>query len=221
MICIKDYLLPIEELLVRNHQRIAKLVEILKHNSPEQTYQALKILATQIPLHLPPQIPDAIEAAVLVPIILHPTEPTLLLTKRTAHLKHHPSQISFPGGALHEEDKTLKDCALREVEEEIGLLQNQIEIIGSLGKWPSYSGYSVTPYIGLIKPPVNLTPCEHEVEEIFEVPLAIAFDLNNYQQIFKESPVPHHYYEMHFQNKRIWGFTAGLMVLIAYYCNYT
>ncbi len=198
-------------------QSISKLVKLLKENSPEQTYQALKDLATKIPLQLPPHTLDAVEAAVLVPIILNPNNPTILLTKRSAHLKHHPSQTSFPGGAMHDDDVNHKACALREVHEEIGLNQDQIEIIGCLGQWPSYSGYNVTPFIGLIHPPINLKPCEHEVEDIFEIPLEVAFNINNYEQIFKETPIPHNYFEMHFKSKKIWGFTAGIMLLLAYY----
>lgn len=199
------------------HESVKQLITLLNSKTSLQTYQALKQLANEIPLHLPVQKENSIHASVLIPIIQHPGNPTVLLTERTSHLKHHPGQISFPGGRMDEKDENAKACVLREVHEEIGLEEHQIQIIGELGQWSSFTGYMVTPFLGLITPPVILTTCQHEVEEAFEVPLEIALDINNYEQIFKETPIPHHYFEMYYKNKRIWGFTAGVMVLLASY----
>lgn len=202
---------------MNTHESVKQLVTLLNSKTTLQTYLDLRRLASQLPLHIPTQKENSIHASVLIPIIQHTNNPTILLTERTSHLKHHPGQISFPGGRMDEKDENAKACALREVHEEIGLQEHQIEIIGELGQWPSFTGYIVTPFIGLITPPMTLTTCQHEVQEAFEIPLQIALNINNYEQIFKDTPVAHHYFEMHYQNKRIWGFTASLMVLLASY----
>jgi 8-oxo-dGTP pyrophosphatase MutT (NUDIX family) len=201
---------------VSQEPRVAKLVALLKSKTPYQTYQALKVLATEIPLHLPEHLPSATPAAVVIPIIQHPS-PTILLTMRTSHLRHHAGQTSFPGGSIDEQDRDAKSCALRELFEEVGISQDQVEIIGELGQWPSYSGYQVSPFIGLITPPFTLMPCSHEVQEVYEIPLEIALDIGHYSLVKKETPIPHHYFEMQYQNKKIWGFTASILVLLAKY----
>ena len=61
-------------------------------------------------------------AAVLVPIVVRPTGMTILLTQRTAHLRDHAGQVSFPGGRSEPEDATPVATALREAEEWTGRL---------------------------------------------------------------------------------------------------
>ncbi|OJV94970.1 MAG: hypothetical protein BGO43_04370 [Gammaproteobacteria bacterium 39-13] len=175
-------------------------------------------MAGELPLYLASPSPHAISAAVLIPII-YTHEPSILLTQRASHLRHHAGQISFPGGRIDQYDKDATACALRETEEEIGLTPEKINIIGNLGIWPSYSGYLITPVVGIIRPPFKVLPYEQEVEEVFEIPFSEAFELSNYQIINKSIPIPHHYYEMTYQNKRIWGFTAGILALLAAYLN--
>ena len=193
---------------------ISKLIETLQSQTPLQTYQALKLVATEIPLFLPPYQENLIPAAVLVPIVMHKKRPTLLLTVRTSHLHHHGGQISFPGGKCMA-NETSESCALRETQEEIGLAAKNIEVISSLGSWPSYSGFLITPIIGIIQPPLSHVACEHEVEEIFEIPLEMALNTTLYQRVDMNTPFPHHYFELYFEQKRIWGYTAGLMLLLA------
>ena len=62
-----------------------------------------------------------IPAAVLIPIVHRTAQLSILLTKRTSHLKHHAGQVSFPGGRVSDEDANRKITALRETQEEIGL----------------------------------------------------------------------------------------------------
>ena len=71
-------------------------------------------------------------ASVLIPIVLREEGMTVLFTQRTADLKDHAGQISFPGGRREDYDGSAIETALRETEEEIGLARQHIEVIGSL-----------------------------------------------------------------------------------------
>ena len=93
-------------------------------------------------------------AAVLVPLVLHP-EPTVLLTLRSADLKAHAGQVSFPGGRL-EEGETPIAAALREAEEEIGLHTGLPEIVGELPPLLTGTGFIITPVVALLRPPFSL-----------------------------------------------------------------
>lgn len=197
-----------------NHLKIDKLVDYLSQHSQDEISQMLQNVAATLPLQFAPRQATAISAAVLIPVINHQDNPSILLTQRTSHLRHHAGQISFPGGRIDAQDKDAMACALRETQEEIGLSQEEIQIIGNLGVWPSYSGYSVTPLVGLITPPFKITLSQEEVEEVFEIPLSQALDLSNYEKISRNTPIAHQYYQMMYQNRKIWGFTAGILVLL-------
>lgn len=195
------------------------LIDILEQHSPNDVFTLLRHLAKELEIQVDPLIDDPTPAAVLVPIIKH-HEPTVVLTERTSHLSHHPGQISFPGGRMDPNDTDLLSCVLRETQEEIGVSLEKIVMVSDLGLWPSYSGYVVKPFIGVITPPVEFTPCSHEVAEIFEVPLAFILNKNNYQRIEKTTPIPHHYYQIDYQGKIIWGLTASLLMLLAALVNH-
>ena len=76
---------------------------------------------------------------------------TVLLTQRAADLKHHPGQISFPGGRLEPGDADALAAALRETEEEIGLARGFVEVVGYLPDHLIISGYRVTPVVGFVQ----------------------------------------------------------------------
>lgn len=153
-------------------------------------------------------------ASVLIPIVLHPGEPTVLFTQRTADLKDHAGQISFPGGRREDYDSSAIDTALRETEEEIGLARNHVEVIGSLPDYFTGTGYRVTPVAGLIAPPFDTVADPREVAEIFEVPLAFLMDGLNHQRRSVDLPQPagrRSFYTMPYQRYFIWGATAGML----------
>ncbi len=155
-------------------------------------------------------------AGVLVPLVVHPDGITVLLTQRTDHLTHHPGQISFPGGRQDPGDQDSRDAALRETTEEIGLARDQIGIIGRLADYVTATGYHVTPWVGLLTPPLVLTPDPFEVAEIFEVPLEFIVNPANHErrsQPFKG--VTRHYYVLPFEQRFIWGATAAMLVGLA------
>jgi len=152
-------------------------------------------------------------AAVLVPIVLRQPEPTLLLTRRTDHLNHHPGQVSFPGGRVEEQDESPIETALRETEEEIRLNRAHVELLGCLPQYRTGTGFDVTPVVGLVTPPFELSLDAFEVAEAFEVPLSFLLDAANHQ---RHSALirgkRREYYAMPYGDYFIWGATAGMIV---------
>mgnify|MGYP000090021800 CR=1 FL=1 len=115
-------------------------------------------------------------AAVLVPLVQRPQGLQVLLTQRTAHLRDHAGQISFPGGRSEPEDATPRHTALREAQEEIGLPPDQVEVIGELPLYRTVTAFEVTPVVALLRPELQLRLDAFEVAEAFEVPLAFLMD---------------------------------------------
>lgn len=119
------------------------------------------------------QLPRApVHASVLVPLVIHSDETTVLLTRRAIHLSDHPGQISFPGGRAEPKDLTAIATALREAEEEIGLTPDFVQVLGTLPHYTTVTGYLVTPVVALVQPGFSLRVDASEVDEVFEVPLA-------------------------------------------------
>ncbi len=151
-------------------------------------------------------------AAVLLPIVLRPAGQTVLLTQRTAHLRDHAGQISFPGGRVETEDLSPVHTALRETEEEIGLLRQHVEVLGFLPEYRTATGYRVTPVVGLVAPPFELSPDAQEVAEVFEVPLGFLLDPANHQRhSLHYRGALRHYFAMPYGEYFIWGATAGMI----------
>jgi 8-oxo-dGTP pyrophosphatase MutT (NUDIX family) len=152
-------------------------------------------------------------AAVLVPIIARPEGLTVLFTRRTAQLKAHSGQISFPGGRAEPGDPSAQHTALREAEEEIGLPPARVELLGQLPEYHTRTGFRVTPVIGLIQPPLEVLPDAREVDEVFEVPLAFLLDPANHRRESREiGGRMASYYVIEHQGRIIWGATAGMLV---------
>ena len=152
-------------------------------------------------------------AAVLVPIVTHAAGLTVLFTQRTAHLKAHSGQVSFPGGRAEPGDASAEETALRETEEEIGLARGRIEVVASLPEYFTRTGFRVTPVVGLVEPPLELAPDPSEVESVFEVPLAFLLDPRNHKRqtrVYQGRTVG--FYEMPYADRYIWGATAGMIV---------
>ena len=152
-------------------------------------------------------------AAVLVPLVLRASGITVLLTQRTAHLRDHAGQISFPGGRREPEDTDDVVTALREAREEVGLDPAQVEILGLLPEYRTGTGFSVVPVVGLVTPPLNLQLDDFEVAEVFEIPFAFLLDPANHErhQIEIRGEL-REYWAMPWQGYYIWGATAGMLV---------
>ena len=152
-------------------------------------------------------------ASVLVPIVAHPGSLTVLFTLRTAQLRAHSGQVSFPGGRAEPSDPTPEFTALREAREEIGVAADRVEIVARLPDYRTRTGFRVTPVVGVLTPPLELLPDRREVEEVFEVPLAFLLDPRNHERQTREfqgGSVA--FYVIQFGSRRIWGATAGMLV---------
>jgi 8-oxo-dGTP pyrophosphatase MutT (NUDIX family) len=149
-------------------------------------------------------------AAVLVPIVSRDV-PTVLLTQRAAHLNEHSGQVSFPGGKI-EAGETPRDGALREAEEEIGLSRSAVEPLGYLDLYMTTLGYRIVPVIARVMPPFDLALNKSEVDEAFEVPLAFLMEPKNLQRHSREwQGLTRSYYAIPFEQRYIWGVTAGIL----------
>lgn len=152
-------------------------------------------------------------AAVLVPLVERPEGMTILLTQRTDHLHDHAGQISFPGGRLDEGDDGPIACALRETEEEVGIPPERIEVVGLLDDYVTGTGYRVSPVVALLRPGFPVAPDPFEVADVFEVPLAFILDPANHElqsRIWRGRE--RHFYVMPYEDRYIWGATAGMLV---------
>lgn len=110
------------------------------------------------------------DAAVLIGFVDRPEGLQVILTKRAEHLRHHPGQISFPGGKFEPEDIHLVNTALRETNEEVGIEDKHIHVFGQLPKLPTISQFNVTPFLAFISPDYKTHIDPNEVESVFEVP---------------------------------------------------
>ena len=152
-------------------------------------------------------------AAVLIPLVLRESGLTVLLTRRTAHLRDHAGQISFPGGRCEAEDATPQVTALREAQEEVGLNPSQVEILGCLPEYCTATGFSITPVVGLVTPPLNLKLDDFEVADVFEPPFAFLMNSENHQRHQVEfQGTLRDYYAIPWNDHFIWGATAGMLV---------
>ncbi len=160
---------------------------------------------------------DPREAAVLVTIVERDGGLTVLLTRRSDTLPVHKGQISFPGGRVEDQDRHAVDTALRESEEEIGLDRGLVDVIGRLDTYVTRTGYSVVPVVGLLRPPFDLIADPIEVAEIFEVPIDFVLDPANHERHSRDwQGKTRHFFVLPFENRYIWGTTAGMLVNLSY-----
>mgnify|MGYP001810165274 CR=1 FL=1 len=151
-------------------------------------------------------------AAVLVPLVRRHDALTVLLTLRAPHLLHHPGQVSFPGGRVEASDRSPPDTALRETEEEIGLARERIEVLGQLPRYHTVSGFAITPVVGLVTPPFELSVDSLEVADVFEVPLPFLLDARNRERRAIDYQGQRREYQATvYQGRVIWGATAGIL----------
>jgi 8-oxo-dGTP pyrophosphatase MutT (NUDIX family) len=154
---------------------------------------------------------DSQQAAILVPIIDYGHELKVLFTQRALHLRHHPGQISFPGGRI-EPGEHSSQAALREAQEEIGLTPTAVLVLGRLPLQPTTTGFTIVPWVGLLKPQPSWILQATEVAGVFEVPLShFLAQQNRYQFSLSLRGKVQQLHAMPYQDKFIWGATAAIM----------
>jgi 8-oxo-dGTP pyrophosphatase MutT (NUDIX family) len=137
----------------------------------------------------------------------------VILTLRTDTVRRHAGQVSFPGGRIDPDDAGPIAAALREAEEEIGLSPRQVDVIGTLDRYRTITGFEVTPVLGIVPPGLSLTPQPTEVAAIFEAPLPYLLDPEQQRvRTVEWRGAERTYYEIEWQGRRIWGATAAMIV---------
>ncbi|AXK40524.1 CoA pyrophosphatase [Crenobacter cavernae] len=151
-------------------------------------------------------------AAVLLPLIWHAGAPTVLLTRRTLSLPTHAGQISFPGGKLEACDGDAVEGALREAEEEVGIAPAEVRVVGRLADYVTVTGFHITPVVGVLVPPVALTPQPAEVDSVFELPLERACAPGGFlKERYERNGVKGEYWVLQYGPDRVWGATAAML----------
>ena len=150
-------------------------------------------------------------AAVLCAVDLTGAEARVILTKRSAQLRHHPGQIAFPGGKLDAGEDVVAG-ALREAAEEIGLPTGQAEVLGTFGPHETVTGFSIMATRALLHEPFVAVPQAGEVAEVFGVPLAHLARLDRYRVDGRRwQGYLRRYWVVPYGPYYVWGATARLL----------
>ena len=180
----------------------------------ERLRQALASPATEPPIEgdlLDERSNAHVPAAVLI-AVTDRAEPGVILTVRREHLRTHAGQIAFPGGRLDPGEGAVA-AALREANEEILLDPRAVELVGTIEDYRTVTGFVVTPVLGVVPPDLPLEPHEHEVAAWFEAPLDFLLDpVNQHERTALFQGRTRHYYEIIWEDRRIWGVTAAIIV---------
>ncbi|MFT7060365.1 MAG: 8-oxo-dGTP pyrophosphatase MutT (NUDIX family) [Pseudorhodobacter sp.] len=151
-------------------------------------------------------------AAVLIAVCDTAKGAQVILTKRSSRLKHHPGQIAFPGGKVDEGDADAEAAALREAQEEVGLIPGNVKVLGRLSMHETVTGYSVIPILGHVRDVFIPIPEAGEVEEVFSVPLPFLMNTANYRvekRLWRGDW--RRYYAVPYGPYYIWGATARIL----------
>jgi 8-oxo-dGTP pyrophosphatase MutT (NUDIX family) len=154
--------------------------------------------------------PEEHLAAVLVPIV-EDQDAWVVFTRRTDELPRHAGEISFPGGLSHTVDAALRDTALRETEEELGLSPSEVAVLGALPAVHTFvSSILIVPFVGMLRPRPTFAPNAGEIAEVLQYPLARLADAEREVELPRGDHVYRGFaYEM--QDNTIWGATAFIL----------
>ena len=157
------------------------------------------------------QVEKSRAAAVLLVLREQEGELQLLLTKRSTDLRHHPGQISFPGGKI-EANEHSRQAALRETHEETGIAPEQLQLIGQLPSYATGTGFLIQPWIAFLTQEVELKLQASEVDSAFWLPLPFVLDpVNTHSEHFAMHGQSHLVHFMPYGPHLIWGATAAIL----------
>ena len=165
-------------------------------------------------LHPKRQIFDTtrVPAAVVLPIFYKDGEYWILFIKRTETVKYHKGQISFPGGRREAEDIALRDTALRELYEEIGVPPDNVELLGELDDSITVtSNYLISTFIGSIPYPYEFKPDPREIAHIIEIPISALLEKSRFREEHSLSEKEEIVYYFDYKDNIIWGATARIL----------
>ena len=160
-------------------------------------------------------------AAVLVPLLPRPDGLHVLFTERSMELRAHAGQVSFPGGAVDATDRDAQAAALREAQEEVGLEQGHVEVLGQLDQCPTFvTGFVISPVVGVVDPGSFTTPAGRypwspsaaEIKSLLELPLADFCDPANLR--VEQRRIERLSYQLYWytvQGTVVWGATARIL----------
>jgi 8-oxo-dGTP pyrophosphatase MutT (NUDIX family) len=158
-------------------------------------------------------IPGYRQAAVLLPLYETAAGPHFVLTKRTERVPTHKGQISFPGGGFQDGDGDLLGTALRETEEEIGLLRSDVDVVGVLDDTiTAASAHVVRPFVGFMPYPYTFRLDPFEIEHLVHLPLRPLLQPHCFrEEIWDRDGRPHSVFFHEHDGHTIWGLTARIL----------
>lgn len=178
-------------------------------------FPRLKGLLKPVSHRFPP--PEGMRSAgVLVPLRAQGDKVTVVLARRTEQVPHHKGQICFPGGSRDPGDADLLETALREAEEELGILRGEAEILGTMDPVITVTGFCIQPYVAVISPTAEFRLDAFEMAEAFEAPLPMFTEFERYR--YAESTFRGERNRLYFFDygpHTIWGATATILHRLA------
>jgi 8-oxo-dGTP pyrophosphatase MutT (NUDIX family) len=155
--------------------------------------------------------PGSTDAAVLVPLIPGTSGLVAVFTERRADLRRHAGEISFPGGRQDHPDEDLRETALREAHEEIGLERARVELVGALPPVGTFvTGYRVFPFVGLVADGPAWLPQETEVARVLELSLPDLVRGHEMKRLVRKG-VPFRTPTFTVDGHLVWGATARIV----------
>lgn len=149
------------------------------------------------------------EAGLLLPVYEEDGEARLVLTRRASHLRRNAGDVALPGGR-RDPGETLRETALREAHEEIGLDPAVVEVLGELDHFITIVGSTeMAPFVGVVPTPLDLAPNPHEVDEVLLVPVSeLLSDGVHRAEVWGEGRTMH---QFDLVGDTVWGATARLL----------
>jgi 8-oxo-dGTP pyrophosphatase MutT (NUDIX family) len=198
MVSNSDNLLDKIQNFISDPQKLYTVIQKNLGNREIQTYQYAKVPYRK--------------AAVIIPVFFKNAQAHLLFTKRTDKVEHHKGQISFPGGMQDPTDSDLKDTAIRETWEEMGIREKDLTFLGQTDNFLTNTNFMVTPFVAHFPYPYPYKINEGEIASVIEVPLSDLLNPDNFRvEKWKRNGVlwDVHFYDYNGEN--IWGVTGFLL----------